>query len=261
MTSIAIITGASSGIGLSFAKQMASKNINLLLVARSADKLSALAKTLQKDHPIQVFTLAIDLSKPAEAEKIVGWCQSNAMQVDYLINNAGFGDLGIFHESDWQRQHQMMELNMTTLVYLTHSFLPGMVKRGTGRILNVASTAAFQPGPGMAIYFATKAFVLHFSEAIAEEVSASGVTVTALCPGATESNFANEAKATDSKLFKGRKLPTSDEVARYGIHAMMRGKRVVVHGFTNRILTMSLRFIPRNVVTKVSAFIMKGNSH
>lgn len=257
MTSTAVITGASSGIGLEFARQLASMHINLLLVARSTGKMNVLAEELRTTFGIKVFVLPLDLGVAGQSEKVFNYCIDNQLEVDYLINNAGFGELGAFHESDWHRQQQMMELNMTSLAHLTHLFLPGMVSRGKGKILNVASTAAFQPGPGMAVYFATKSFVLLFSEGIAEELSGTGVTVTALCPGATESNFANEAKAADSRLFKGRKLPTSADVAAFGINAMLRGKRVAVHGSLNKFMTFGLRFVPRNMATKVSAMIMK----
>lgn len=255
-TKTALITGASSGIGLEFARVLAAQKVNLILVARSTSKLEELAQSLHNQFDVEVNILTQDLSEYKNALSVFEWCSSHKLQVDYLINNAGFGELGNFHETDWNRQEQMLNLNMTTLAYLTHLFLPDMIKRKNGKILNIASTAAFQPGPGMAVYFATKAFVLHFSEAIGAELAGTGVTVTALCPGATESNFAKEAKATESKLFKGRKLPSSAEVAKYGIKAMMKGKAVAIHGSLNYFMVNSIRFVPRSIVTMISSAIM-----
>ena len=146
----------------------------------------------------------------------------------------------------------MINVNITTLTYLTRLFLPAMVSRGYGRIMNVASTAAFQPGPTMAVYYATKAYVLHFSEAIANELENTGVTVTALCPGATESNFQAAAEMQESKLVKGKKLPTAKEVATYGYQAMMKGKTVAIHGAKNYLMANSVRFVPRNLVVKIA---------
>jgi hypothetical protein len=173
------------------------------------------------------------------------------LQIDYLINNAGFGDFGFFAQSNWDKQLQMINLNITTLTHLTHLFLPAMIKNKYGRVMNVASTAAFQPGPTMSVYYATKAFVLHFSEAIANELEGSGVTVTALCPGATESGFQSAAAMEESKLVKGKKLPSSAEVAQYGFNAMMNGKKVAIHGMMNYLMANSIRFTPRALVLKV----------
>ena len=170
------------------------------------------------------------------------------IQIDYLINNAGFGDYGLFYKTDWEKEYRMINLNITALTQLCKLILPDMVKRGSGKIMNVASTASFQPGPGMAVYYATKAYVLHFSEAINSEVRNKGVTVTALCPGATESGFSTAASMEDSKLFKGKKLPSSAEVARYGYHAMMNGKSVAIHGLMNYLMANSVRFAPRSWV-------------
>jgi hypothetical protein len=168
------------------------------------------------------------------------------------------GDFAFFANSDWHKQEQMINLNVTALTYLTHLFLPGMVQRKFGKILNVASTAAFQPGPAMSVYFATKSFVLHFSEAIADELQGTGVTVTALCPGATESGFQSAASMEDSKLFKGKKVPSSKVVAEYGYRAMQKGKRVAIHGMMNYIMANSVRFAPRNLVTKIARYV-QGN--
>lgn len=254
----ALITGASSGIGLELAKVFAKDTINLILVARSEAKLKDLAEDLQKDFGISVYVLVKDLGNYNTAKEIFDWCNQQNITVDYLVNNAGVGDFCFYADSEWHKQEQMINLNITALSYLTHLFLPGMVKRKFGKILNVASTAAFQPGPGMSIYFATKAFVLHFSEAIANELNGSGITVTALCPGATESGFKAAASMQESKLFKGSKVPSSKEVAAYGYKAMQKGKTVAIHGMMNYIMANSIRFAPRNLVTKIARYI-QGN--
>lgn len=247
----ALITGASNGIGLELAKQFAADNINVVLVARSQSKLAELALELESKYKIKTYVVAKDLGQPGAAAEVYNWCGSQGIAIDYLVNNAGFGDFGFFHESDWTKQEQMIALNITTLTHLTHLFLPAMVQRGFGKILNVASTAAFQPGPTMSVYYATKAYVLSFSEAISNELEGKGVTVTALCPGATESGFQSAAAMEESKLVKGKKLPTSAEVAAYGYRAMKKGKVVAIHGFMNAILATSIRFTPRPLVRKI----------
>lgn len=247
----ALITGASGGIGLELAKLFAADGHRLVLVARSEGKLQELSAQLRQQYNIQAHVLAKDLTDYHTARDIFDWCGQQGIAVDYLVNNAGFGDFGFFAQSDWAKQEQMINLNITTLTYLTHLFLPGMVQRKSGKVLNVASTAAFQPGPTMSVYYATKAFVLHFSEAIANELQGSGVTVTALCPGATESGFQQAAAMEESKLVKGKKLPTSAEVAAYGYRAMHNGKVVAIHGFLNQLLTFSIRFSPRWMVRKI----------
>ncbi len=257
MNKTALITGASSGIGLELAKIFASNKINIILVARSVNKLNELATTLKTTHGIETHVLAKDLSNYHVVPEIHQYCVDNNIHVDYLVNNAGFGDFGNFHECDWTKQEQMINLNVTTLTYLTRLFLPSMVKNNYGKVMNVASTASFQPGPGMSVYFATKAYVLHFSEAISTELEGTGVTVTALCPGATESDFQNKADMQDSKLFKNKKLPTSLDVAIYGFKAMMKGKVVAIHGTKNYILANSVRFAPRSIILKVARFMQK----
>lgn len=171
--------------------------------------------------------------------------------VDILINNAGFGDYGYFHETDIEKQKQMIDLNIRTLTELTYLFGRDMIERKSGKILNVASTAAFQPGPLMSVYYATKHYVLAFSEGIAEEWSTFGVTVTALCPGPTESGFQKEAHLESSKLFHGKKLPTSHEVAQFGYEALLRGKRVAIHGLMNRIMAWSTHITPNWFLVKI----------
>lgn len=251
----ALITGASSGIGMELAGEFAKHKHNLVLVARSAGKLQELAQQLSAEYGITVKVITADLSSMEEVQKVYDTCSMEGITVDYLVNNAGFGDFGFFHESDRSKTAQMIDLNIKSLTMLCHLFLPAMVQRKNGRVMNVASTAAFQPGPTMAVYYATKAYVLHFSEAINNELSKTGVTVTALCPGATESGFQAVAAMEDSKLVKGKKLPTSAEVAKYGYKAMMKGKAVAVHGTMNYLMSLAPRFFPRSLTVKVARMV------
>ncbi|ADR21867.1 short-chain dehydrogenase [Marivirga tractuosa] len=245
----ALITGASSGIGMELAKIHAQKGDNLVLVARSEQKLNDLKKELESQYKITATVIALDLSNPEAAHQLFDLTEKDNIQVDYLINNAGFGDFEEFQKSDLNKAMQMIDLNTKSLTILSKLYLDGMVERKSGRIMQLASTASFQPGPLMAVYYATKHYVLAFSEAIAEELKGSGVTVTALCPGPTSSGFQNAADLGESKLVKDKKLPTSAEVARYGYKSMMNGKRVAIHGFQNKMMAFSVRFTPRNWVT------------
>lgn len=247
----ALITGASSGIGLELAKIHARKGDNLILVARSERKLNDLKNDLESKHNIKARVIALDLSNPDSAHQIFELTERDNIKVDYLINNAGFGDFEEFHKSDLNKAMQMIDLNIKSLTILTKLYLDGMMERKTGKIMQLASTASFQPGPLMAVYYATKHYVLAFSEAIAEELKGTGVTVTALCPGPTASGFQNAADLGDSKLVKDKKLPTSAEVAEYGYKAMMKGKRVAIHGFQNKMMAFSVRFTPRSWVTSL----------
>jgi len=251
MKNAALITGASSGIGLELAKIHASKGNDLILLARSADKLSKLKLELEAKYHVEVLIIEKDLSTTEAPKQVYDEVQKRDIQLAYLINNAGFGDYGFFHETDWEKEGQMIDLNIKSLTHLTKLFLPEMVKRRRGRIMNVASTAAFQPGPLMAVYYATKHYVLAFSEAIANEVKDYGVTVTALCPGPTESGFQEVAAMEESKLVNSIKMPSSEEVATYGYRAMMQGKIVAVHGTANTVMAKSVGLLPRNLVTKM----------
>jgi uncharacterized protein len=255
---VALITGASGGIGLELALVFAKRGHDLVIVARSLEKLQELAQSLQQQYNIRVRVIAADLSEMSSVKNIYQTLKQENITVEYLINNAGFGDFGLFIESDWDKQEQMINLNITALTYLTRLYLPEMVNRKSGRIMNVASTASFQPGPLMSVYYASKAYVLHFSEAIADEVRNSGVTITALCPGATESGFQKAAANEESKLIKGKKLPSSKEVAEYGYSAMMKGKRVAVHGTLNYLMTLGPRFAPRRLVVWIARKIQES---
>jgi len=255
----ALITGASNGIGLELAKVHASKGGDLVLVARNKSKLVELKAELENKYKVKVYTIGKDLSVNNSAQEVYEETTKQNIQIDYLINNAGFGDFGMFVDSDWSKELQMINLNITTLTQFTKLYLKDMVKRRNGKIMNVASTAAFQPGPIMAVYFATKAYVLSFSEAVDNEVRDKGVTITALCPGATESGFQAAAAMEESNLVKGKKLPTSKEVAVYGYAEMMKGKTVAIHGLMNWILANSVRFTPRSIVVMI-ARKLQGNA-
>ena len=255
--SIALITGASSGLGWEFAKIHAATGGDLILVARNISQLEKLKTTIQQDHSVQIHLIKKDLSHPHAAEELYEYIKLQSWEVDILINNAGFGYYGMFMEAPLQKDDEMMQLNMLTLTKLTKLFAGDMVKKGKGRIMNVASTAAFQPGPTMAVYCATKAFVLHFSEAISNELERTGVTVTAFCPGATASGFQAVAGMQESLLVKDKRLPSSFEAASYGYKAMMKGQVVAIHGVMNYLMANGVRFTPRNVVLKVARWVMR----
>jgi uncharacterized protein len=248
----ALITGASNGIGLELAKIHAAKGGNLVLVARNKPRLDKLKAELETQYKISVHTIGKDLSAFNAALEVYEETTKHNIKIDYLINNAGFGDFGMFVETDWTKEFQMINLNITALTQLTKLYLKDMIKRSKGKIMNVASTAAFQPGPTMAIYYATKAYVLNFSEAIDNEVRDSGVTVTTLCPGATESGFQAAAAMEESNLVKGKKLPTAKKVAEYGYTAMIKGRTVAIHGIMNWIMANTVRFTPRAWVVKLT---------
>jgi short-subunit dehydrogenase len=252
MKNTALITGASNGIGLELATLHAAKGGDLVLVARNKTKLDELKNTLESTYKISVHTIGKDLSQINAANEVYLETQKLNIQIDVLINNAGFGAYGLFTETDWQKEMDMIQLNVTALTQFTKLYLPAMVQRKSGKIMNVASTAAFQPGPTMAVYFATKAFALNFSEAIQNEVSDKGVTVTTLCPAATETGFQAAGAMEDSGLFKGRKLPSAKDVAIFGYDAMMEGKSLAIHGTMNAIMAHTVGLMPRKLVAKVS---------
>lgn len=246
----ALITGASGGIGYALAKVFAGEGFNLVLVARGVESMQALAGELKAKNKIDTLVIAKDLTRPDAPKEIFEQIQQTGISIDALVNNAGYATYGNFAELDLARELDMIQVNIATLTHLTRLFLPGMLERKYGRILNVASTAAFQPGPLMAVYYATKAFVLSFSEAIADELDGSGVTVTALCPGPTASGFQQRANMEDSRLVSGKNLMTGETVARAGYKALMKGKRVEIPGRLNALMTLAPRFLPRKMVTK-----------
>jgi short-subunit dehydrogenase len=251
-----LITGASSGIGEEIAKLAAADKQDVVLVARSADKLEALAETLARAHGIRATALAEDLSDPAAIDVIADVLAARKIEIDALVNNAGFGVWGRFVETDIEQQRQMLQVNVVALTMLTRRLLPLMLGRGRGRVLNVASTAAFQAGPLMATYYASKAYVLLFSEALTEELAGTGVTVTCLCPGPTETGFSARAGNQRSRLFAFGVVMDAYSVARAGYEAMKAGQPLVITGLVNKLLIQSLRISPRRLVTK---FVRKLN--
>jgi len=251
---VALITGASGGIGEAFARIHAKQGGDLVLAARSKDKLDALAAELHDKHGSNSHTIGIDLARPSAAQELVDELDAAGVtpKVDILINNAGFGGHGLFHERDWDADSAMIQLNIGTLTALTRFLLPGMVDRKRGRILNVASIAAYMPGPYQAVYFATKAYVLSFTQAIASELKGTGVTATALCPGYTETGFKAVADLDGTALVKSGGQ-TADEVAATGYAAMEVGKDSVVSGFANKFLSHVLvRMIPKSASASVA---------
>lgn len=251
----ALITGASSGIGLDLAHLFARDGHHVVLVARSEGKLRELARELESKYGITAHVIVADLARPEAPREIADAVQ--AIEIDFLVNNAGYGTTGPFAETDLKMELEMIQVNVTALTHLTKLFLPPMLARRRGRVLNVASTAAFQPGPLMAVYYATKAYVLSFSEAIAEELRDSGVTVTALCPGPTATGFQEVADIKTQRLISMLKPMSSMDVARAGYRAMMRGRRVIVTGAANKLLAQSVRVTPRLVVAKVARVLQE----
>jgi short-subunit dehydrogenase len=247
----ALITGASGGIGLDLARLFAEGGYNVVLVARTESKLKELATELSSKHGVSARVVAADLADPAAPAQLMERLKAEGVQVDVLVNNAGYGGYGNFAETDLDAELKMIQLNISALTALSKAVLPGMLARKSGRILNVASTAAFQPGPLMAVYYATKAYVLSFSEALANETQGTGVTVTCLCPGPTKTGFQQQAKMEESKLVKGKEMMDSLTVARIGYEALHQGETVVIPGFMNKMLAQSVRFLPRSAVTSL----------
>jgi hypothetical protein len=246
---VALITGASAGLGVEFAKALAERGHRLVLVARRKERLEELAKELGKARAV-----ALDLSKAGAAAKLMADIEKNGETVDMLINNAGFGLIGKFAELDAQRERQMIDLNVATLTDLCRAVAPQMIKRRSGAILNVASTAAFQPGPKMAVYFATKAFVLSLSEALHEELKPHGIKVSCLCPGPTRTEFGDVAGFGGNGLFD-RVAMESPAVVKAGLDGLDRNKAVIVPGWMNKLTANSGRFAPRSVVRKIAGAI------
>ncbi len=253
---LAIVTGASGGIGEEFARRLAQNGYDLALVARSHARLEKLAGDLRRQYHARVQVLAVDLSHPAGPRRVVDLLADQASEVVVLINNAGYGVAGDFARMPETEIAGQMQVNMMAVAELSRRLLPGMLARKSGRILNVGSTAAFQPGPGMAIYFATKAFVLSFSEALASELRGTGVTVTCLCPGPVATGFAARADVGKSRLFRGGGMSVTRCVD-VGYKALFKGRRVVIPGVMNWLLAFSVRFTPRRWVTWATKKLME----
>ena len=248
----ALITGGSMGIGLELAKQFAAHGHDLVLVARNVDQLEAAAGKIEGKYGVSVRTISMDLTDGDAPPRLFDSLTADGVQIDFLVNNAGFGLGGEFADTDIDRELDMIQVNCSALIHLTKLFLPAMLKRKEGRILNLASLASFQAGPGHSIYYASKAFVLSFSEAIAEELRRTGVTVTALCPGPTESNFAERAGTSKSRLFTQAKVASAEDVARFGYAEMMKGTRVAIPGMQNKLMVQAQRIAPRILVNRIA---------
>jgi short-subunit dehydrogenase len=252
--STVLITGASGGIGYGLAKLFARDHHNLVLVARSTDKLAQVATELQT-HGVTVKTIALDLAAPPASKFLFDQLQREGVSVNILVNNAGFGSFGEFAHMPEEEILGQISLNITALTELTHLFLPPMIERRGGRIMNVASTAGFQPGPLMAVYYATKSYVISFSEAIANELHDYGVTVTCFCPGATHTGFAKRAGTEKSRLFKQLGAMSAEKVALDGYRAVMEGRSLAISGVHNWMVAQSTRFAPRKIVTAISRWV------
>jgi hypothetical protein len=250
MAETALITGGSSGIGFELSWLFAKDGYNLVIVARNRQELDVASKKLSS-LGVSVLTVQKDLSDPNAPAEIFDSLQKAKVRVDVLVNNAGFGNFGKFHETDLGKELQMIQVNITALTHLTKLFVKGMVERKKGKILNLASTAAFQPGPLMAVYYASKAYVLHFSEAIANELEGTGVTVSALCPGPTRTGFQKRSDMGDSRLFRD-KIMEPKAVAKAGYDGLMKGKTIVIPGLKNRLLAFSVRLTPRKTVARIA---------
>ncbi|HSZ79465.1 MAG TPA: SDR family oxidoreductase [Chthoniobacterales bacterium] len=259
MNKTALITGASTGIGFEFAKLFAADGYNLVLIARDEQKLREIAGSLPSKFNISVKIYPKDLSVTGDIEKLVRQIREDVGTIEVLVNNAGFGLSGAFVDTDLARELEMIQLNVVSLVIFTKLWAKEMAQRKGGKILNVASTAAFQPGPLMAIYYATKAFVLSFSEALAEELKERGVTITALCPGPTATQFSKRAELEKSRLFKGGIVPVLDAatVAKIGYDGLSKGHPVVIPGLINKIGVLSVRLTPRKLVAKIAKQLNK----
>jgi short-subunit dehydrogenase len=254
---IALVTGASSGIGANLARELAKDGHDLILAARRIEPMQVLAKEFSK-HGANSTIMATDLSKSGAAAALVRDIETRGLSVDVLINAAGLGANGRFDTSDPRRVNEMLQVNIVALTELTRMLLPPMVAKGQGKVMLVASTAAFQPGPEMAVYCSSKAYVLNFGEAIAYELRDSGVAVTTLCPGATETEFARVAEAGKSALFKGGLVPvmSAPEVARLGYQGLKAGRGVVITGLVNRIMAASSRLAPASMSLRIAGWMM-----
>lgn len=246
-----LVTGASSGIGLELAKCFAAGGSRLILTARNIEALETLAAELRQTHKIEVIVLPADLSQPETPERIFKELQGRGILVDVLVNNAGFGLWGRFAELSLQRQLEILQVNVTALVQLTGLFLPGMIQRNRGGILNVASVAGLLPGPGMAVYYASKAAAVSFTEALARELAGTNVTLTVLCPGPTVSNFGKVANFPEEVHLVRISKMSSKAVARYGLRAFRGRKVVAVPGLQNRLIVVVARCLPRSLMRKL----------
>ncbi|MDQ2971035.1 MAG: SDR family oxidoreductase [Acidobacteriota bacterium] len=256
----ALVTGASSGIGREIAKLLAADHYDLVLVARDAKRLEELGSELAGSRGVRARVVPQDLARPEGVRDLLAEIGRSGISIDILVNNAGLGVAGPFAQTDAKRDLEILQVNVTAVTELAKGVLPGMLRRRAGRILNVASTAAFQPGPLMAVYYASKAYVLSFSEAIANELAGTGVTVTALCPGPTATEFQRKAGLESSRLFAGPLVMDAASVARAGYSGMMRGKRLVIPGFANKAMVQALRVSPRRLVIAIARRLQESRA-
>ncbi len=255
--STTLITGASSGIGEAFARKLAERGHNLLLVARSEEKLVMVCNEVGRSQAIRAEYIAMDISAPDAPARLFEETRKRGLEIDLLINNAGFGSMGEFAGADLTRQLNMIDLNIRSLVELTHRFLQPMREKKRGEIINVASTAGFQPVPFMGVYAATKAFVLSFSEALWEENRPYGIKVMALCPGVTETNF---FEASQMQRPPARTSQTPDEVVEVALRALARGKSAVISGWANKLLVETERLVPRSFIVRTAGAVMRSHN-
>jgi short-subunit dehydrogenase len=251
----ALVTGASGGIGREFARVLAEHGYNVVLVARRIERLEELGRELEQRYRVSAISIQADLAEPNAAKEIYSELRRKEIEVEVLVNNAGFNVYGPFVETDSGDEMRMIQVNLVGLVALTKLFVRDMVRRGSGRILNLGSTGSFAPAPFDSLYAASKAFVLSFSEAVAEELKGTGVSVTVLCPGPTRTEFAAAAGMSDTKIFSGR-LMSAEEVVSIGYSALMRGQTTVIAGLANKIQVWSMRFAPRALVARIAKGLM-----
>jgi short-subunit dehydrogenase len=262
MKNYALISGASEGLGNEFAEILAADGYNLLLTARNSLRLRRIQERLTARYRVKVKIVALDLSRPDAPEEIFEYSIKNGITIDLLINNAGFGNYGYFADTDIETEISMINLNIGALTKMCKLFLPAMIGRGFGRIMNVASTASFFPGPKMSVYYATKSYVLSFSESLNAELKKHNISVTAFCPGPTATRFMERANITNSRLFNNplMRVMSAREAAEYGYRALLKGKAVAVPGLMNKLLTLSPRFFPKSIIRLIMNGIMEGRS-
>ncbi|MBI1920416.1 MAG: SDR family oxidoreductase [Geobacter sp.] len=250
-----LVTGATSGIGYALSRRFAADGFSLVMVARDARRLEEISEEFRRNYSVETHWIVKDLAAPEAAQEIFDESRSNKIHVDILVNNAGFNEHGSFVETDHRQELRMIQVHIAALTSLTKLFLPAMVQRKQGGILNVGSTGSFAPVPLDAVYCASKAYILSFTEALADELRGSGVKVTALCPGATETQFASRANMEGTRIFQGR-LMDAETVAEAGYRALLRGNTRIVPGFANKATIASLRFLPRDMVARIGRWMM-----
>lgn len=258
MGKTALITGASGGLGQAFAKAYAAQGFDLVLVARSTDTMLALKEELKSAQDVKVWVFPCDLVRKDAALSVAEFLKANDIQLDALVNNAGFGDFGPFARCNWEKQYEMVQVNVTALMQLTRCILPDMIARKHGVVLNVASIAAFQAGPLMSVYYASKAFVLSFTEALSVELKGTGVRVLALCPGPTKTGFEARANLKNSGLFHNMKVGGATDVVAYGLRMLEKGKVIAIPGLLNRTGIVLSKFAPRSLSAQVVYLIQKA---